>query len=459
MKLDVTCMRYLTKEDFRILVAIEMGMRNHEMVPVGLITNIAKLRHGGCYKILSTLLRYKLIAHTNQEYNGYRLSYMGYDILALRTLLTRGIISSVGPQIGVGKESDIYEALDPEGNQVVLKLHRLGRTSFRSVRKNRDYMVGKNKASWLYMSRLAAIKEYAFMQALYAHEFPTPIPYAQNRHIVAMSRVDGFPMAQIKSGQMQMDIAEKVFNYCMAILIRLAEHGLVHCDFNEFNLMVDAKGERVTLIDFPQMISTNHFNADELFTRDANCLAKFFGMKMKFVPDDLILPKLGDIEIAEALDEHIRASGFSKEDDDILMRFIHENNNNDEGESEIEGSDEEDENCFEAPELVDLENNQEYIGKSSVFGFVNKEGEEELDNKCEEDDDFNAALLEDGLDSDEEKEFNDLPKLSAKQSLKIKEEVKRNMNRVPRAKSNGTRNSVKRRTKYGKIDRSDIFDP
>ena len=29
MKLDVTCMRYLTKDDFRVLVAVEMGMRNH----------------------------------------------------------------------------------------------------------------------------------------------------------------------------------------------------------------------------------------------------------------------------------------------------------------------------------------------------------------------------------------------------------------------------------------------
>ena len=41
------------------------------------------------------------------------------------------------------------------------------------------------------MSRLAAIKEYAFMKALHAHGFPTPIPFDQNRHIVAMSRVAG----------------------------------------------------------------------------------------------------------------------------------------------------------------------------------------------------------------------------------------------------------------------------
>ena len=85
MKLDVSCMRYLTKDDYRMLQAIEMGMRNHELVPVELISRIAKLRHGGSHKILSTLLRYKLIAHANQSFNGYRLSYQGYDILALHT--------------------------------------------------------------------------------------------------------------------------------------------------------------------------------------------------------------------------------------------------------------------------------------------------------------------------------------------------------------------------------------
>jgi RIO kinase 2 len=50
-------------------------------------------------------------------------------------------------------------------------------------------MQGKNKASWLYMSRIAATKEYAFMKALYARDFPVPVPIDQNRHIVAMSRI------------------------------------------------------------------------------------------------------------------------------------------------------------------------------------------------------------------------------------------------------------------------------
>ena len=61
MKLDVNCMRYLSKDDYRVLVAVEMGMRNHELVPIELIANIAKLRHGGSHKILSTLLDTSLL--------------------------------------------------------------------------------------------------------------------------------------------------------------------------------------------------------------------------------------------------------------------------------------------------------------------------------------------------------------------------------------------------------------
>ena len=341
MKLDVTCMRYLSKDDYRVLVSIEMGMRNHEMVPVELITSIAKLRHGGIHKILSTLLRYKLVAHANNEYNGYRLSYMGFDILALRALLGRGVVTSVGRQIGVGKESDIFEAMDENGNEIVLKFHRLGRTSFRAVRRQRDYMQGKNKASWLYMSRLAAIKEYAFMKALHANGFPTPIPIDQSRHVVAMSKVPGFPMSQIKAGKMEW--AEEIFAISLGILKRLAEHGLVHCDLNEFNLMVDETGH-VTLIDFPQMISTSHLNAADLFARDLHGLVKFFAMKMRYIPPDEMLCKLSDIVVSNdgRIDESIKASGFSHHDDDILMRFIIDNQQ--QQQEEGEDNDDNDEN-------------------------------------------------------------------------------------------------------------------
>lgn len=43
----------------------------------------------------------------------------------------RGTLASVGRQIGVGKESDIYVVANADDEEFAFKFHRLGRTSFR----------------------------------------------------------------------------------------------------------------------------------------------------------------------------------------------------------------------------------------------------------------------------------------------------------------------------------------
>ena len=96
--------------------------------------------------------------------DGYRLTYGGYDFLAMRTFAKRETVYSVGNQIGTGKESDIYVVANEEGDTFCLKIHRLGRISFRTIKSKRDYLRKGQSASWMYMSRLAAMKEYAFMK-------------------------------------------------------------------------------------------------------------------------------------------------------------------------------------------------------------------------------------------------------------------------------------------------------
>eukprot|EP00752_Nemacystus_decipiens_P010358 g9228.t1 len=303
-----------------------MGMKNHELVPVELIASIAKLRHGGTHKILSTLLTFKLIAHDRSAYDGYRLTYTGYDILALNVLQARGHICAVGSRIGMGKEADIYMAQTPDGDQVVLKLHRLGRTSFRAVKNKRDYLRSRTSVSWLYMSRLSALKEFAFMTALFQHGFPTPTPLDHNRHVVLMSHAKGYPMYQLRSGEMAHP--DVVYRQCVEMIVRLARHGLIHCDFNEFNMLVDDQ-ERLTLIDFPQMVSTRHANAEEMFDRDVACVVKFFSMKMKHVPEASDIPSFADAVggagregVEHQLDVVAQASGFSEKEAKDLDAFV-----------------------------------------------------------------------------------------------------------------------------------------
>lgn len=332
MKLDVDTLRYLLRDDFKVLSAVETGMRNHELVPAEVVHRMAGLKHGGTFKVLKNLLKHKLVHHDSSKYDGYRLTYLGYDFLAIKALVNRGVFSSVGRQIGVGKESDIFEVATEDGTIMAMKLHRLGRVSFRAVKSKRDYLLHRTSYNWLYLSRLAAHKEYEFMKALGEHGFPVPNAVDYNRHCVIMSLVHGYPLVQVKVLQNPDEILDRI----MSLVVRLAEDGLIHCDFNEFNIMID-DDEKVTMIDFPQMVSVSHRNAQMYFDRDVECILKFFSKRfhLSLEDDKDGCDDLGsDVEQAGRpsflsikrsavfLDKKLAASGFTRKDQDNIEKFI-----------------------------------------------------------------------------------------------------------------------------------------
>lgn len=487
MKLDPSCMRYLTKDDYRVLVAVEMGMRNHDIVPIPLIASIAKLRHSGIVKILSTLLRHKLLAHSNQKYDGYRLSYLGFDILALHTLQARGVIDSIGSQVGVGKEADVFEAYSSLTESiVVIKLHRLGRTSFRAVRSKRDYAEGKTKCSWLYLSRLAALKEFAYMKALFENQFPTPTPIDHNRHVLVMSKVNGYPMSQIRAGKLLN--VEAVFDKCVAILRRMAEHGVIHCDLNEFNLLINQETEDVTVIDFPQLVSISHPNAEELFTRDMLGLVKFFSMKMKYSPPDDKLVTYDEIleEIARSVAEERerekeRATaegteggassssgsstlGRAKIPGGISLSNVLTPEEEAALAAEMEQGGEEGEYEAVEGEGEGDDETQEKTTPSSVFGFASSSSGTapaiEAAAEASSSGDFNGnGEVSDGGDaannSDISDDENEDDGAIFTQQQDIHARVKRDQAKNNKGRGGGnSRNHTKKTNKYGKIDRS-----
>ncbi|GLJ42583.1 hypothetical protein SUGI_0882710 [Cryptomeria japonica] len=342
-----------------------MGMRNHEIVPVELVDRIAGLKHGGTYKNLRTLLRHKLVHHDSSKYDGFRLTYMGYDFLAIKTFVIRGVIVGVGRQIGVGKESDIFEVVTEDGRTLAMKLHRLGRTSFRAVKSKRDYLRHRTNYNWLYLSRLAALKEFAFMKALEEHGFPVPNAVDCNRHCVLMSLVPGYPLVQVK----QLQNPSVVFETIVGLIVRMAEHGLIHCDFNEFNIMID-DDEKVTMIDFPQMVSVSHRNAQMYFDRDVDCIFKFFEKRFNNSPDDdsgFLEGSDTDSEDerrpcfeaiaknAGSLDKALEASGFTERTQDELEKFVFDKaNNGDQTSSDNEDDLEEEYSCHKSEFTGDI---------------------------------------------------------------------------------------------------------
>ncbi|PGH14113.1 Atypical/RIO/RIO2 protein kinase [Helicocarpus griseus UAMH5409] len=402
MKLDAKAMRYLAAEDFRTLAAVEMGSRNHEVVPTPLIVQLSGLRGGSIvHKCISNLAKINLIARVkNAKYDGYRLTYGGLDYLALHTHQKQKSIYSVGNQIGVGKESDIIVVANADGTQRILKIHRLGRISFRTIKNNRDYLRHRSSASWMYMSRLAAMKEFAFMKALRDHGgFPVPEPIAQNRHTIVMSLIDAFPLRQIAS----VPDPAGLYAELMEMIVKLAGVGLIHGDFNEFNILIKeevvggksevgkgkrtvgdeglAEGEEIklipTLIDFPQMVSVDHPNAEMYFDRDVQCIKRYFQRRFGFVSDEKgpffkdAKKLVGTKKSGRRLDVEVEASGFSKKMAKELEAYMKEVGVDGDAKEGDEGRDDLDEDG----EIGEEEDEEEDEG----------EGESETEEKDEDD--------------------------------------------------------------------------
>ncbi|KAF3901504.1 hypothetical protein ABW20_dc0106268 [Dactylellina cionopaga] len=161
------------------------------------------------------------------------------------------------------------------------------------------------------------MKEFAFMKVLKENGFPVPTPIDQARHCVLMELIDSYPLRQVTS------IADppKLYNDLMSLILRFASQGLIHGDFNEFNILVNEETQEPVVIDFPQMVSIDHTNAEEYFDRDVQCIKTFFKRKFGFESDEEG-PSLKDVKRTGKLDIEVEASGFSKKQAKELDKYL-----------------------------------------------------------------------------------------------------------------------------------------
>ncbi|KAL8698036.1 MAG: hypothetical protein Q9224_002032 [Gallowayella concinna] len=255
----------------------------------------------------------------------------------------------------------------------------------------------------MHMSRLSAQKEFAFMTALHATGFPVPIPLAWNRHTVIMSLIEGTPLYQIR--HLEAEEARRLYAELMGMIVRLAGVGLIHGDFNEFNIIIEERETQSSdklpdaastttdeqkkiaqeeeeeeedeeedeesrkqnislhpiLIDFPQMLSISHPNAPTYFDRDVNCVKRYFSRRFHFTSDDAG-PFFKDVEKqmkkkkkskgTRRLDVEVEASGFSKKMAKELEKYMEDVG------VDVSGSDDDDESVSDLSEDLDSPDNR-----------------------------------------------------------------------------------------------------
>lgn len=261
-------LKMLEVDDYKVLAALSTSIPHHKLLTREQLAYSAKLHRDKADFTIGRLKDFKLVTVT---LDGIGLLMAGLDAIALKAFVDRNIISGLGMPIGVGKESDVFEAITANGQTRAIKFFRIGRISFRQVRRKRSYVDKISSRNWILTNVQAAQTEYSILQKLQHAGMAIPKPYYRRLHTIVMSRIKGENLVDAKDihnpKQLLFDILHEV---------RLAYNlNIINCDLSEYNIMVDGDN-RPWIIDWPQAVTQAHPNAVRLIRRDVLNVVNFF---------------------------------------------------------------------------------------------------------------------------------------------------------------------------------------
>lgn len=258
----------LQPEDVKILLALERSMFTFESVPLHYLTKNSGLHADEVQFRLKRLNEKEFVV---RNASGYSLVMAGLDALALQGFVKRGLISGMGPSLGVGKEADVFQAISDNGEIYAIKFYRLGRTSFRAARRKRGYSSPLFQHRWLVMNVEAAKREYEAIKVLLPIGVAVPEVLARERHALLMRHIDGTRLSEYRELDEPGSVLEEILRNVRQSFL---QGGFVNADLSEYNILFD--GRKIWLIDWPQAVRKTHPNSELLLERDLVNLIRFF---------------------------------------------------------------------------------------------------------------------------------------------------------------------------------------
>ena len=264
----------LNKGDFKILKVFASSLKNRQFLNLTTLSQYANLSQGLIEHHLMRLVKFGLISKSNI---GYTLLVTGLDIYVLKILSNKNIITALGPQIGIGKEAEVYLARDLLDQDRILKMFRLGRSSFKQIKRKRDVSTGIN--NWLLLNIETAKKEYDILTYLRDSSSSFPTPLYRSFHCIVMEAIYGNRLSDIENLNDPELVLEKIINN-ITIAYR---KGYINGDLNEYNILVN--DDNIFILDWPQAVRVDTVNADTVLARDVKNILKFFSKKFNVEED------------------------------------------------------------------------------------------------------------------------------------------------------------------------------
>ncbi|MEM2009862.1 MAG: RIO1 family regulatory kinase/ATPase [Thermosphaera sp.] len=263
----------LTPRDIQVLRAIEDLSSRHEYVPLEKIEKRTKILEEHLTLVLSKLNKLRLVKReTIGGYKSFRMTTLGYDMIAIDELVKKKVLVALGDKIGVGKESEIFVGLSTGGEKVAVKFLRIGRASFRRTKILRDWSRGP-RSTWYEQSKIAAEREYRALKELVLVRAKVPTPYGYNRHVVVVEYLEGVELYK----RPQLSDPEAVLNLILDTLkTAYQDVGIIHSDLSEYNILINLDTQDPYIIDWPQYVYKDHPSSFELLKRDVEYIVRFF---------------------------------------------------------------------------------------------------------------------------------------------------------------------------------------
>ncbi len=196
-------------------------------------------------------------------------------VMILSRLINNGIISYVNGAVGAGKESQMYWAVDPSGQNLAIKIYLVTTSNFK---KRFPYLIGdprftRIKRGTRSLVELWAKKEFRNLSKSFNSRIPCPEPITVVKNILVMKFVgtDGVPSPTLVESEVDYTDYEKTISI-ISDLYRKAE--LVHADLSEYNIFKTEQGPVV--FDFGSAVDIRHPKTKEFLERDISNITKFF---------------------------------------------------------------------------------------------------------------------------------------------------------------------------------------
>ena len=264
----------LNKSDFKILKVFASSLKTRQILNLPTLSQYSNLNQRLVEHHLERLVKSGLVGKSNI---GFTLLVTGLDIYVLKILSNRNTITSIGPQIGIGKEAEIYLAHDSQEKDKILKMFRLGRSSFKQIKRKRD--ISTSTSNWLLLNIQTAKREYDILNYLRQSSTSFPTPLYRSFHCIVMEPFYGSKLADAESLDDPQSVLEKIISN-----VKIAyQNGYINGDLNEYNIMVN--NDNIFILDWPQAIKSDTINANVVLLRDVKNILKFFSKKYKIEKD------------------------------------------------------------------------------------------------------------------------------------------------------------------------------